>query len=181
MGRKRGAQYRKGSFYRSDDRSGFTRRAEETQQEWNQLIVAKDLWEPRQPQDLVKGVPDDQTVPQPRPIPPAIWDGPLYFQLTQSAAIGDRFLYLQYIAGITIGDDVGVMLDSGVYFNSVVSDISSLGITIEDALTFTAASGNMVVDYGTVSSVSPGVENARITEDGAIRVTEDGDIRSLLP
>ncbi len=182
MGRKRGVQYEPGSFYRTDDRSGFTRRAQDTRQEWTGLIVAEDLWEPRQPQDLVKGVPDDQTVPQPRPVPPAIWDGPLYFQLTQAAAIGDTFLYLQYIAGISNGDAIGVMMDNGEYFNSAVDGTpSSLGIYIATPLPFTAASGNLVVDYLYTGTVVPVVVEYRITESGDLRVTEEGDLRSLLP
>lgn len=184
MGRKRGIQYRSGSFYRSDDRSGFTQRAENTRSEWNQLIVAEDLWEPRQPQDLVKGVPDDQTVPLPRPIPPAIWDGPLYFQLTQTASIGATFLYLQYIAGISDGDVVGIMMNNGEFFNTTVSgDPVSLGIYIAASLPFAAASGNMVVDYGASGPTSPVVivGNYRVTQDGRIRVTISGNVRATLP
>lgn len=35
--------------------------------EWNGLIVDKRVFEPRQPQDYVKGVNDDQTVPNALP------------------------------------------------------------------------------------------------------------------
>lgn len=148
MGRKRGIQYRSGSFYRTDDRSGFVVRAEKTQQEWNGLIVDQKLWEIRQPQDLVKGVVDDQTVPNPRPIPPPIWDGPLYFQLTSNVAIGATFLPFQYIAGITAGDSIGVMLDTGAYFNTTVNGSpTSSGVNITNPMPGTAASGNLVIDY----------------------------------
>ncbi len=124
-------------------------RAEQTQEEWTGLIVDKKLWEIRQPQDLVRGVPDDQSVPQARPVPPPVWDGPLYFQLAANVAIGATFIPLNYIAGITAGDKFGVMLDSGEYFNTVVdgAPISS-GVNITDPMPFTAASGNLSVDYG---------------------------------
>lgn len=148
MGRKRGVQYQPGNFWRTDDRSGFSRRATDTRQEWNGLIVATDLWEIRQPQDLVKGIIDDQTVPDPRPLPPPVWDGPLYFQLTANVAIGATFLPIQYIAGITAGDNIGVMLDTGVMFNTQVNGAPiSTGINITTPLPFTAASGNLIVDY----------------------------------
>lgn len=65
MGTKR--HYKPGSFYRICDRTGFATRAEDTQMEWNGLIVDKRVWEARQPQDFVKGVPDNQTVPYARP------------------------------------------------------------------------------------------------------------------
>jgi len=59
--------YKLGSFYRICDRTGFAFRAERTSKEWNNLIVADRVWEARQPQDFVKGVIDNQTVPNPRP------------------------------------------------------------------------------------------------------------------
>lgn len=59
--------YKPGSFWRVDDRSGFKRRAENTRQEWTGLIVDDNLWEPRQPQDLVRGVKDIQSVALARP------------------------------------------------------------------------------------------------------------------
>lgn len=59
--------FRMGSFYRICDRTGFATRAEDTQMEWQGLIVDKRVYEARQPQDFVTGVPDNQTVPYPRP------------------------------------------------------------------------------------------------------------------
>lgn len=148
MGRQRGVQYKPGSFYRSDDRSGFTRRAEDTKQEWNSLIVGKNLWEERQPQDFVRGVPDDQTVPDARPEPGPIWDGPLSTQLAEAAAIGATFLFLQAINGFSAGGKVGIMLDSGSYFNTTqVGPATSGGINIATGLPNTAASGNVVTAY----------------------------------
>lgn len=156
MGRKRGVQYRMGSFYRSDDRSGFTVRAEQTRQEWQDLIVDEKLWEPRQPQDLVKGVADDQTVPNARPVPPATFVGPIYTQLTAKVAIGATFLPLQYIAGFAAGDKIGVMLDTGTLFNTTVSGPPiSTGINISNPMPFTAASGNVVTDHEPTFGVIP--------------------------
>lgn len=62
--------YKPGSFYRICDRTGFATRAERTRTEWNGLIVSDRVWEARQPQDFVKGVADNQTVPYPRPRQP---------------------------------------------------------------------------------------------------------------
>jgi hypothetical protein len=59
--------YVPGSFYRIDDRTGYKIRAEHTRKEWTGRIVREQSWEPRQPQDLVRGVRDDQNVPEPRP------------------------------------------------------------------------------------------------------------------
>lgn len=73
MGTKK--HFRMGSFYRVDDRTGFPERAEDTQMEWNGLIVSRRVWEARQPQDFVRGVSDDQTVPYARPRSPNTWVG----------------------------------------------------------------------------------------------------------
>lgn len=61
--------FRMGSFYRICDRTGFATHAEDTQMEWQGLIVNRRVWEARQPQDFVTGVPDNQTVPYARPRP----------------------------------------------------------------------------------------------------------------
>jgi hypothetical protein len=149
MGRKRGVQYKPGSFYRSDDRSGFTRRAEDTKKEWTELIVGKDLWEIRQPQDLVRGVPDNQTVPNPRLVPPPTFVGPVYAQTTAAVGIGATFLPLNAVNTFSDGDKIGVMLDTGVLFNTVQVGVAAAnGITIANPMPNTAQSGNDVVNYG---------------------------------
>ena len=52
------------------DRSGLTYPASEMRKEWNGLWVHKDYFEPRHPQEFVRGVNDDQSVRNARP------DGP---------------------------------------------------------------------------------------------------------
>jgi hypothetical protein len=179
VGRKRGTQYRPGSFWRQDDRSGFSVRAEETKQEWNNLIVDKKLWEIRQPQDFVKGIVDDQNVPEPRPLPPTTYDGPIYTQLSSPMAIGDSFIPLQFTTGFSAGDAIGIMtdFDNGTYFNATVQSVTSGGIYIYTETPYPASSGNLVVDYRFPGEV-PNITD-RITESGAIRITEDGDTRIL--
>lgn len=151
MGRKRGVQYKPGSFYRSDDRSGFTRRAEDTKKEWTELIVGKDLWEIRQPQDFVRGVPDNQTVPNPRLVPPPVFVGPVYAQTSANIGIGATFIPLNAVNTFTDGDKIGVMLDTGILFNTTqVGAAAANGITIANPLPNSVQSGNDVVNYGAV-------------------------------
>lgn len=59
--------YVPGDFYRICDRTGFKVRAGRTRKEWTGRIVRTKSFEMRQPQDLVRGVPDWQAVPDPRP------------------------------------------------------------------------------------------------------------------
>lgn len=67
--------YVPGDFYRIDDRTGFKTRASRTRKEWTGMIVDKARWEARQPQDFVKGVTDNQNVPDPRPRQPNVYIG----------------------------------------------------------------------------------------------------------
>lgn len=45
------------------DRCGAKFKASECKMEWDNLFVCKWCWEPRQPQDYVRGVKDDQRAP----------------------------------------------------------------------------------------------------------------------
>lgn len=93
--------YKPGSFYRIDDRTGFAVRAERTQKEWQGLIVDKRVWEARQPQDFVRGVADNQTVPDPRPRQPNPYvnTGVAEFEVYNSAP--RSFLVYQHTMQVT--------------------------------------------------------------------------------
>lgn len=49
------------------DRTGFRVLASSIRREWNNLLVWDQVYEPRQPQDYLRGVPDPQAVPFSRP------------------------------------------------------------------------------------------------------------------
>ena len=50
------------------DRCGFKKYNTEVRKEWTGLMVCRDTcFEARHPQDFVRGTPDRQTVPDPRP------------------------------------------------------------------------------------------------------------------
>lgn len=49
------------------DRCGFEFKASKLREEWNGLMVCSQCWEPRHPQDFLRGVPDDPSVPWTRP------------------------------------------------------------------------------------------------------------------
>jgi hypothetical protein len=58
MGAKPGT-YKAGDNYVICDYSGFKIRASDARITWDGLLVHKKFWEPRQPQDFVRGVRDD--------------------------------------------------------------------------------------------------------------------------
>lgn len=67
---KRRGGFHPGSFLRRCDRSGRVYGAEDTVREWNGLIVGKDEWEPRHPQEFKRGIREKIAAPMPRPEAP---------------------------------------------------------------------------------------------------------------
>jgi len=49
------------------DRCGFKYKASQLRPEWTGLMVCSKCWEPRHPQDFLRGVPDSGSVPWTRP------------------------------------------------------------------------------------------------------------------
>jgi hypothetical protein len=152
--------YRPGSFYRTDDRTGFPQRADHTRKEWNGLIVDEARWEPRQPQDLVKGVPDIQAVPDPRPLGQNVYVGPISVQTTANAVIGQTVISVQTIFGFYLGAKVGCMtdLDGGaVFFTTIAIAPVGTNLVLSRPLPSTMASGNLVTLYQASPPPAPGL------------------------
>lgn len=59
--------YKPGSWDVTCDVCGFKFKADQLKKRWDNLMVCSKDWEPRQPQDLIKSVPDKQSVPWTRP------------------------------------------------------------------------------------------------------------------
>ena len=139
--------YIPGSFYRIDDRSGFKVRSFNTRKEWNNLIVDRKLWEERQPQDFVRGIPDNQTVPEPRPRSPNVFLGQLFTTLTANAPAGSNSFSFASTTGMTVGDTVLIMLDTGVQFSTTLATIpSQVSVTTNTVSPYSASNGNNVED-----------------------------------
>lgn len=158
MGRK--LHFRLGSFYRVDDRTGFPQRAERTRFEWNGLIVDQARWEPRQPQDLVKGVPDIQSVPDARPLGANVYVGPISVQTTAAAVLGQTSIPVQSIFGFYQGAKVGCMtdLDGGsVFFTTIASPPTGSNLVLSQGLPYSMASGNLITLYKPSPGVEPGL------------------------
>jgi hypothetical protein len=158
MGRK--LHFKMGSFYRTDDRTGFPQRAERTRREWNNLIVDEKVWEPRQPQDLVKGVPDIQSVPDARPLGQNIYVGPISVAITANAVIGETVIPVQTTFGFYVGAKVGCMLDldgGTVFFTTIATAPTGSNLVLANPLPYTMASGNLITLYKPSPPPEPGL------------------------
>ena len=60
-------RYRDGDHAVICDRTGFRVYASQAKREWNGLLVREQSWEPRHPQDTIRGVPERSRVTDPRP------------------------------------------------------------------------------------------------------------------
>lgn len=156
----RNYHFRPGSFYRVDDRTGFPQRAERTRKQWNNLIVDEKVWEPRQPQDLVRGVQDDQTVYDARPLSPDQFVGPVWTTTTQPVAIGSRTIAITSLSSFSVGDLVAIMLDAdgGVLFRAYVTAVGmySFGtnLTTESGFSLLTEGGFVLMTDNLIPGIS---------------------------
>lgn len=135
--------YRHGDFYRICDRSGFKVHASQTRREWNGLIVRSKDWEPRHPQDFVRSFGDRQSVPDPRVGSEVSLD--IETTLDADEASGQATLSVTSTANFAVGQSVFVEMDNDSYHQSTISSfVTNDTVTIADALTFAATSGNKV-------------------------------------
>ena len=138
--------YRPGSFYRLCDRTGFATRAGRTQKQWDGLYVRDRSYEARQPQDFVRGVLDDQSVPDPRPRQPNLFTT-LTTTLNAAAALGATSVTLAGAGGIQDGDSLLILLDSQAYFATTAAGApAGAVVTLAAPLPYGASSGNNVID-----------------------------------
>lgn len=142
--------YKMGSYYRIDDLSGFTVRAERTKKMWTNTIRRTQSWEPRQPQDFVKGVRDDQTVPEPRPRQLDQFQGPLGTKLIAPFivnAIGPWLLSVDNSTRFFIGDTLSVMTNLGEMSKVTIIDVPNIHLVqINKSLSYSANAGNVVIN-----------------------------------
>lgn len=87
------------------------RKASECRLNWKNLFVCKDTcYDPRHPQDYVKGIPDNQTVAFSRPaVAASVGETTLRIEANKD----DTRVYLNSIAGLADKDSVGITLDNG--------------------------------------------------------------------
>jgi hypothetical protein len=128
--------------------------------QWNNLRVDESVWEPRQPQDLVKGVPDIQSVPDARPLGQNVYVGPISTQTTANAIVGQTTIPVQTIFGFYAGAKVGCMLDldgGTVFFTTIASPPTGSNLVLSNPLPFTMASGNLITLYQASPPPEPGL------------------------
>lgn len=149
-------RYRKGDHWVVDDRSGARIRASDSRMEWTGAIVHKDDWEPRHPQDFVRGVRDNQAVPNPRPVPPAVFDGPLQALMTADANAGATTITIDESARFSGGDIIGVYAGGTLQRLTVASVVDEFTLSLTAPLSGPVASGTLVTNFSAVAPANIG-------------------------
>ena len=135
--------YKPGDWLVVCDRCGRRRYASECQFNWQNMFVCSDTcYEPRHPQDFVKGVLDDQAVPIARPdVKASMGETTVLTAVLKNALTID----LTSVSGISDKDAVGIVLDDGTC-HWTYSDGTPSGntVTLGSYLPYGAAAGNTV-------------------------------------
>lgn len=144
-----------GDYLVQCDRTGFTRYASETQVEWNGLRVWKGVFEERNAQDFVRGVPDDQTVPDARPEGVTTFIGPLVTTINATHAAGDAAITILDATRMGVSDALGIVLDNGDVFRTTIQTVDDgVTITVTPALPSATSAGKKVTNYTAVASAT---------------------------
>ena len=133
-----------GDFNRICDRTGFKVKASDTKREWNHLIVRTKSWEERHPQDFIRGIRDVQAVNDPRP---GAQDSLVYTETTLDAdeLPGQTTLSVTATTSMTVGDAVMLVQDNDeLHMSNIASIVAGDTVTIDDATTYLASSGNVL-------------------------------------
>jgi hypothetical protein len=150
-----GPAYHKGDFWRICDECGFKMRASQTRKRWDGLMVCDADFEERHPQDFVRGMIDRQNVPDPRPEPVDNVIGPLLTAMLEPASAGATTIYVVSTVRFSINDRIGLLMDGGSEFRTVVqSVVDSTILSVSPALPTSISAGASVTNYSAVSSPS---------------------------
>lgn len=134
--------YRPGDWLVICDMCGMRHYGSECKLNWKNQFVCGGCFDVRHPQDSVTGVPDDQSVPIPRP------DVPMTMGETTigtSGVAGATSIVLTSVTGIADKDSIGIVLDDGTV-HWTYSDGTPVGttVTLGSYLPWAATSGNVV-------------------------------------
>ena len=149
MSREQGLdRYEKGGYWRIDDIDGSRQRAYDTKEQWDGAIVSRENFSPRHPQEYLRSVRDDQSVPKPRTVQDIASSGPDDTTTTADAAAGATAITVTSSTGFHSGGRVAIMLDNNERFLGTITGLSdSTHIEFTPALPYACASGAYVVDY----------------------------------
>jgi hypothetical protein len=147
--------YIPGDHWRICDVCGFRYRASQTFKRWDGLITCSEDWEPRHPQDFVRGRKDRQNAPDPRSEQVDTFLGPLMTNVSAVASAGATTFSVDSSTRFLAADHIGVTLDTGNVERHIIQSIpGATSIEITAPLGGSLSVGNVVINYSSVSAPS---------------------------
>lgn len=149
--------YRPGDYWMICDICGFKRRRSKMKQNWKkQWVCADTCWEPRHPQDFVKGRKEKIAVTHARPEPT---DDYQYTAsettLGANASKGDTEITVASATGMADGYQIAVTLDNGSYIWTTINGTpDGTTVTLTDALLGNATSGDTVYFTSSLNKIT---------------------------
>lgn len=104
--------YRKGDWNAICSVCGYKRKASEMKLRWDGVRVCREDWEIRQPQDFVRGVPDEQPTAWTQPESPDTFNGSIVAPKT-NIVVGTPTIFVNSVAQ-TVGVNYTISLPIGV-------------------------------------------------------------------
>lgn len=105
--------YKKGDWNAICYVCGFKRKASEMKLRWDGVYVCREDWEIRQPQDFVRGVPDEQALPWTQPEPPNSFGALPISNPTTNIVVGSPTIFVNSTIQV-LGTDYTIALPQGV-------------------------------------------------------------------
>ena len=140
-------EYIHGDYNVIDDKTGFKVKNSQVRTEWTHSRVHVSQFEVRHPQDFLRAVPDRQSVSNPRPGAPDAF-AETTTTLDADELTGQTVLSVVSTSSMTIGDTIIVFMNNEItHLSTIFSFVENDTVTINEALTFNASSGNTVIVY----------------------------------
>lgn len=104
--------YKKGDWNAICAVCGFQRKSSEMKLRWDGVYVCRQDWEIRQPQDFVRGMPEEEPLPWTQPEAPDSFNGPITAPLT-NIVVGTPTIFVNSTPQ-TVGVNYTIALPQGV-------------------------------------------------------------------
>jgi hypothetical protein len=145
-------KWNQGDHLVTDDVTGFTILASESQKQWDGAIVHRSIFETRHPQDLIRARREKPGVINARPPPPDTFIGPLTTMVIATAAAGSTSISVESTVRMEAGDALTISLDTGDTFRVLILTVDSAEtLTLASPLPQATSEGKQVVDNTAVA------------------------------
>lgn len=146
-----------GAHWVIDDVTGFKVLSTKTRKQWDGAVVAEDVYEPRQPQDLIRARRERPGVINARPRPNDTFIGPLTTVIAATALAGSFDIVVESTVRMAPADRLSIMLDNGDTFLTTISIVVDLAtLTLATALPCSTSVGMQVYDNTAMAQADVG-------------------------